>query len=296
MSGIIPATRFEQSPILEIRFPPLPKTVIDVSNLLAEQSQVPDTHRLVEIVNEDPVVAVSVLRRINSAYYGMRRRVGDIQKSVFLLGFLEVCNIVLTAGMMKLKDVLHSNEQEQIFERIMQMSVGTAHYAQELSLFLQLPNRSTAYTAGLLHAVGRLVLLYNKPHDYEALWCTRDDGHAPSIEDERLIFGTDHTQLGALAADRWHLPPDLAFVIAHHRNVGQIEDPDLRDLARAVYVGSEAAQQLDLTDNSDRKFEAPDELSELARERNAAPESLIELIESSCPFAFDNFEQAEVED
>ncbi len=292
MSPQIPATRFDRSPILEIKFPPLPKTVAEVSHLLSEQTQVPDTSRLVEIVNEDPVVAVSVLRRINSAYYGMRRRVGDIQKSVFLLGFLEVCNIVLTAGMMKLKDVLHTEEQTHIFDRIIHMSIGTAHYAQELGLFLQLPNRSKAYTSGLLHAVGRLILLYNKPHDYEALWCTSTDGFAPTVEDERLIFGTDHAHLGGLAAERWHLPTDLAAVIAFHGNARSIDDPDLRDLARTVHVGSIAVQQLDMVDGTERKLDPPQALHDLALDRGATSESLVELIESSCPFAFDFFEQA----
>ncbi|HEX7070107.1 MAG TPA: HDOD domain-containing protein [Rhodothermales bacterium] len=295
MSGFIPATRFEQSPILEIRFPPMPRTVTEVSHLLAEQNQVPDTSRLVEVVNEDPVVAVSVLRRINSAYYGMRRRVGDIQKAVFLLGFLEVCNIVLTAGMMKMRDVLHSEEQAHIFEKIMQMSIGAAHYAQELCLYLQMPNRSTSFTAGLLHAVGRLVLLYNKPHDYEALWCTGANGNPPTIEDERLIFGTDHAQLGALAADRWHLPADLVHVIGHHPNPSQIEDADLRDLARAVLIGSLAVQQLDMVDGAERKFEDNGAVAALAAARGADAASLVELLESSCPFAFDYFEQASVE-
>ena len=292
MSGITPATRFDKAPILEIRFPPLPRTVAEVSHLLSEQGQVPDTPRLVEIVNEDPIVAFSVLRRINSAYYGMRRRVGDIQKSVFLLGFLEVCNIVLTAGMMRLRDVLETHEQELIFDKIMQMSIGTAHYAQELSLFLQLPNRSTAFTAGLLHATGRLVLLYNKPHDYEALWCTNTDGHAPSVEDERMIFGTDHAQLGALAAERWHLPPELVSIIAFNGKPDEVKDPDLRDLARAVHVGAEAVQQLDMKEDVERKFTADEVLHALALERGATPESLVELIETSCPFAFDFFEQA----
>ena len=292
MSPQIPATRFERSPILEVKFPPLPRTVAEVSHLLSEQGQVPDTSRLVEIVNEDPVVAVSVLRRINSAYYGMRRRVGDIQKSVFLLGFLEVCNIVLTAGMMKLKDILNSEEQAHIFDRIIHMSVGAAHYSQEIALYLQLPNRSRAYTSGLLHAVGRLVLLYNKPNDYEALWCTSADGLAPTVEDERLIFGTDHAHLGGLAAERWHLPTDLASVIAFHGSSRTIDDPDLRDLARSVHVASIAVQQLDMADGTERKFDAPQALHDLALDRGVSSESLVELIESSCPFAFDFFEQA----
>ena len=212
----VPATRFERQPDLEMRFPPLPRTLAEVTRLLADAGEVPDTRRLADVTSADPVIAAAVLRRINSAYYGLRRRVGDLRKAVFLLGFLEVCNIVLTGGIMKLRDVLSSDEQAAIFERIMRMGVGAASYTQELALRLSLPLKHLAFTTGLLHIAGRLVLLYNKPDNYEALWFTCDTGRAPTIRDERTIFGTDYTELGGLAADQWHLPEDVARIIQYH--------------------------------------------------------------------------------
>ena len=98
----VPATRFQQEPNLEIRFPPLSRTVSEVSAVV-DMAESPDTRRLAEIVHADPVTAALVLRRINSAYYGLRRRFSNVQQAVALLGFLEVCDIVLTAGMLKLR-------------------------------------------------------------------------------------------------------------------------------------------------------------------------------------------------
>jgi HD-like signal output (HDOD) protein len=280
---IIPATRLERTPNFDMRFPPLPRTVAEVSKLVSAKADIPDTPLLVQVVNSDPVVAASVLRRINSAFYGVRRRVGDIQKAVFLLGFDEVCDIVLTSGMMKLRDVLNTDEQTRIFEEIMRMSVGTAAYAKKLATYLDLHEQNSAFTTGLLHTVGRLVLLYNRPDDYEALWCTNDYGFAPTVTSEQIIFGTDHAELGALAADSWHLPEFIVKVVRFYLTPGHIEEHNLRILALTLSVAATATERLCIhPGNGDgRAFEATAALHALARNLQFSSAELIDLIESN---------------
>jgi HD-like signal output (HDOD) protein len=239
-----PATRIVRTPNFDIRFPPLPRTVADVTKLVAEMHEEPETARLVRIVDSDPVVAGFVLRRINSAYYGVRRRVGDVQKAVHLLGFEEVCDIVLTSGMMRLQDILHSGEQAGIFDQIMRMSVGTASFSKKLASHLDLFQQSSAFTIGLLHTCGRLVLLYNRPDDYEALWCSNHGGFAPTVTSEQIVFGTDHAELGAKAADSWHLPELVVTMIRQYLTPGHIEDHDLRVLALTLAVSAQACERL----------------------------------------------------
>ncbi len=281
MTESIPATRFAQVPDLELRFPPLPTTVVEVSRLLSDKVEVPDTFRLVEVVNHDPVVAASVLRRINSAYYGMRRLIADVRKAVFLLGFLEVSNIVLTAGMLRLKESLSSAEQEEIFTQVIRTSVCAAFFSQEMALFASLKSQPTAFSAGLLHSIGRLVLLYNKPHDYEALWWTRDDGFAPSIESETLIFGVDHARLGAQATQKWNLPDAIVEVVSHYNSPEEIQDVDVRLLAVAVAMSVSAAERVCLSGRKAPTGVADEALiAAFAKETGIAPAAVVERLES----------------
>lgn len=280
---IIPATRLERTPNFEMRFPPLPKTVADVSDLIANKSDIPETPELVNIVNVDPVIAGSVLRRINSAYYGVRRRIGDIQKAVYLLGFDEVCEIVLAAGMMKLQDILHSEEQFRIFHDIMQMSVGTAAFAKKIAQKLQLYQHASAFTIGLLHTSGRLVLLYNRPEDYEALWCTNDHGFAPTVTSEQIIFGTDHAEMGALATDSWHLPDFVSKAIRFYLTPGHIQEHDLRILALTLSVAAMATERLCMSRVVHRESFKPNAaLYALARMVQFPVNELVGFIEDNC--------------
>lgn len=279
----VPATRIERNPNFDLRFPPLPKTVLEVSTLLSEQGDVPDTPKLVETVHEDPVVAALVLRRINSAYYGLRREVSDVPKAVNLLGFDEVCEIVLSAGMMKLKDILKTQEQVDIFNTIMIMSVGTARFMRKISTFIQLAEKGSAYTIGLLHIIGRLVLLYNRPHDYEALWKTNDLGYAPSSVSEQIIFGTDHAQLAAMAAESWLLPNFLVNVLQHYLTPGHLSDHSERVLALALSVAAEATEQYcmeEVEEEKAREFEPPAAIHTFARTVQVDVREIITFIEN----------------
>lgn len=287
--SITPATRIERVPNFDIRFPPLPRTVTEVSRLVAEKPDVPDTPYLVSVVNADPVVAGSVLRRINSAYYGVRRRVGSIHKAVYLLGFDEVCDIVLTSGMMRLQDILNSKEQTRIFDQLMRMSVGTASFAKKIALHLKLHQQTSAFTLGLLHTSGRLVLLYNRPEDYEALWWTNDFGFAPTGTSEQIIFGTDHAELGSMAAESWLLPEFIVEVIRHYMTPGHLSDRDLRLLALTLSVSVTAMERLCLHElpSDTPYFEAPAGLHLLAKLAGTAPEAVKELIEANCREVYD---------
>ncbi|MEM6648408.1 MAG: HDOD domain-containing protein, partial [Bacteroidota bacterium] len=219
-------------------FPPLPKTLGEVTRLIAESEDVPDTPKLARIVRADPIVAAAVLKRINSSYYGLRRPVDDIRRAVFLLGFSEVCNIVISTGMLKMKDILKTPRQLNFFDRLVEMSLGTAYYANDLAQYLKLPLRSVSFTAGMLHNIGRLVLLYNRPEAYGDLWRARVHGEPPSADLERDLFGFDHQDVARYALQRWRMSHELTQSVGYYLNPVKIEDTFEQALAWALRAAS----------------------------------------------------------
>lgn len=260
-------------------FPPLPHTVAEVSQLLGEMEGEPDTLRLAEIVDSDPVVAAAVLRRINSAYYGMRRRIGNVRKAVMLLGFLEVANIVLTSGMIKLEEVFSTGEQAEIFEQIMQLSVGTGQTGREMSDILNLGIEGQVYTAGLLHAVGRLVFLYNHPSEYAVMWRRGDQFYPPAAELEEQMFGVKNTAVGAQAADAWKLPTFLVTALRNYPSPHEIEDEEQALIATVVGVSASAVYQYGCAPAEEEvEFDPPAQLQYLASLVEVEPQLLIDQV------------------
>jgi len=266
-----------------ISFPPLPHTVESVSSLLSEMGAEPNTLQLAQIVDSDPMVAASVLRRINSAYYGVRRRIASVQKAVMLLGFLEVANLVLTAGMEQLEETLCPEEHSDAFERIMRTCIGTAQYAREIASHLNLSCEGQAFTAGLLHAVGRLIMLHNDPEAYEALW--EGEGGLPSLEAENEAFGIDHARLGAVAADEWKLPGVLIKAIRYYPTPEKLDGEEQRLVARLVATAASAVNAMQLAQDveSEREYTPTPELAALAEEVGANADQLSAFIEKKRP-------------
>ena len=212
-----PAMRFKAETDLRLEFPPLPRTVLRVTKLLEDSGFMPDPRELAHTIKGDPVITAAVLGRANSAYYGRQHRIHELRKAVLLIGFMDVTHIVLAAGFFRLTGPLHAPEQYRIFDYILERSIGAARYAERIAAYLgqQGGKQARIFTLVLLHAVGRMILLYNRPADYEGLWHI-NEGRAPTAEQERTIFGVDHAEIGALAIEQWGLPALTSKVVKHH--------------------------------------------------------------------------------
>lgn len=286
----------EQQPRLfydfDLRFPPLSRTVAEVSDLLGANGM-PDTDRLINIVHMDPLVVASVLKRINSAFYGMRQQFQDIRKAILMIGFIEVCNIVLASGYVGLRKELKSDAQSLIIDRIMRMSIGSGFYANLLAQHLRLPEKSSAFTAGLLHNIGRFVLLYNLPDAYEKLFIENPDTFLPEKADEVSMLGIDHSSIGALAAEHWHFPELIASLIEYYQDPGKLTSAEHRQIALALATSSAIARdlcathdQLDKNTSEEEPADSvfplsltfPHTLAQLAASKNADLQELEQLI------------------
>lgn len=231
---------------MEFKIPPLPTTLGEILQVLSREVPVPDNNRLVEIIEKDPALSVYVLRQVNSVYYGLRCRVTEIRRAVALLGLKRVCNLALSASLKQSFVYLEDAASRTIYEHVIKTSVATAAFARDLAAYLNLPLAETAFTAGLLHQLGRLVFLYSAPQRYVSLWYTQAHTvpEAPSREAEAHLFNTDYLQLGATTLRQWNLPAELVLITNCLDTPDEIERGPLRTLALTVAVGNTASASL----------------------------------------------------
>lgn len=239
--ALMPDALSSEEKKLDFKIPPLPQTVHEVLGLIQEQDQ-PDIQRLISIIQKDPATASYILKRINSAYYGTRRNVAEIDRAVMMMGFTEICNLVLTRGLMQTFPYLDSKREAAVYEHIMLTSVAAGKFAAELSSELNLKLRSLAFTAGLLHQLGRLVLLHSFPAPYAALWYI--DGSSlqtPSIDQEATVYSTSYAAIGAHVTEAWQMVDILTAIIQYHLQADHLEDDALRNLAHVIHISSRAS-------------------------------------------------------
>lgn len=228
----------------------MPNTLGEVLQIMSDESPTGGVERLVTLIRRDPATSIYVLRRINSPYHGVRRYISQIDQAVVLLGFKRVCNLVLAATLKQSFAYLESTAARNVYEHIMQTSLATGAFARDLAAYLRLPFSETAFTAGLLHQLGRLVLLQSASQLYTALWYEEVPGTgrltftAPAPTREEEVFKTTFPRLGATVMKQWSFPKDLIAVTAAVLHPSQVIDGQTRLLTLTVAAGSAVSTTL----------------------------------------------------
>lgn len=170
------------------------------------------------IIGRDPGLAASLLRLANSPLYGLPRPIDSLARGVMVIGARELTQLALGVAVVgRFRDIPDGClTMRQTWEH----AVGCAVLAQVLAVHLGLP-RERLFVAGLLHDLGRLVLLRRFPlHMAKAVALARRQGQAVA-EAEREVFGFDHAAVGATLLAHWRLPPDLAEAVGGHHGDGE---------------------------------------------------------------------------
>ncbi len=173
-----------------------------------------DPRQISELVTGDPALAAQVLRIVNSAYYGLSKKVGSVFRAVVYLGHVEVRNIVWRACV---SDGLESlDKQTQVLvEDLWAHSFATSKVAYALARSLNLPEPDQLSTTALLHDIGKLISLNLWPDSARGLYQpVRFSDLDILVEETRL--GAQHARLGAEVAKAWGLPDESVQAIGEH--------------------------------------------------------------------------------
>jgi putative nucleotidyltransferase with HDIG domain len=185
---------------------------------------------IVSLVRADAALASELLRVVNSAAYAHPAPIGSIQQAVTFLGLEKVKNLAMAVSV---KGFLHGILRLDLVRRIWRHSLACGMICQELSAACSSSRGSEdrAYTAGLLHDIGRLGLFLADANAYAALLSA---GKGPvDLVKERAAFGVDHCEAGAWLARTWGFPEELQRAAAtHHNPPGDAASFELVDLVR----------------------------------------------------------------
>lgn len=219
--------------------PALPQVALQVLAILRDETA--RTERCGEVIAQDQALTARTLRLANSAFYGVPGRVGTIRDAVHLLG-RRTLGALLTVATVSAQFSATSCAGFD-FGAFWRHSIGAALAARALARGLQL-DEDLAFTAGLVHDIGRLALATHFPLEMSAAieqaLGTDTDLHTS----ERAVLAIDHADVGALIARHWHFPPEVVHAIGqHHRPDAAGTQPTLTDI---VHLADAITHALDL--------------------------------------------------
>jgi len=163
----------------------------------------------------DQGLSSRVLRVANSSFYGLAREVGTIRDAVTVLGFDTVRSLVVSAGFMH---AFFESGSDDLFDRhaYWMRNFRVATYTEALAQSLG-GTRQLAFTSGLFHDVGQMVMSVCVPEQFAEILARQKISGLSLVEVEREMLGFDHAVIGAEMARRWNFPPVIEHAIHYWR-------------------------------------------------------------------------------
>ena len=224
-------------------------TLTDDEETAAEQ--------LAKIIATDQSLTVRILSLANSAYYGHRRQIATLWQAIVVIGWTMLKQVSLSVLICK---ALGPGGNRAMFWR---HSLMAANASASAATRAGAKNSETAYVAGLLHDIGKLILDTSLPTEYAQVRQKVEQDKCSLIEAEQSVFQTDHVEVGAWMAERWQLPPELIAAIGSHHSAEKVVGPHAMLIA-STYASNAivaAADQLARKTNVVVSVELPEPVS-----------------------------------
>ncbi len=230
--------------------PTLPEVMHEVlATVASEDSSAAD---LAAIVSKDQAICSRVLKMANSAFYAQSRKIFNIGDAIVILGFDAIVQLMLATTVLTAFDSKRLRGGFSMYG-LWKHSIGTAfvskmvaeHAGKGMDSYL-------AYTSGLLHDVGKLVLAHYFPDDYAPVFKKIESEDLYMYEAEREVLGFTHCDMGEWLFSRWNFPDRLIDLVMYHhekfpRRYGR--DPE----GRAVRLANILANQWDIGNSGNKK-------------------------------------------
>jgi putative nucleotidyltransferase with HDIG domain len=194
-----------------------------------------------EKVAQDQSLAAKTLKLANSSLYGANSKVVTLQQAVAMLGVKNVKNLIRMTSLTNSFPVSRCRGFD--FKAFWRHSVATAICAELISRTLHMKH-DFAFTAGLLHDIGRLVLVTRFPQEYARVLDCQAQRDCHLIDAEQAILGIDHVAAGLILAVHWQFSDAIQDAIRGHH---EPDNKELNSVAAIVHVANVIAHALDLS-------------------------------------------------
>jgi putative nucleotidyltransferase with HDIG domain len=203
---------------------------------LVEATSTEDTSiaEIAALVESDIAMCAKVLQLVNSSFFGLGRRISSVREAVVYLGLGPLRALVLSAG--AFRAFAPSRRIEGFSVDALEMHSGrVARLAGEL--VSDRHDAEQAFTAGMLHDVGKLLLATHRPDELSLLLAASRESGLPLHTLEHQRNGVTHAEIGAYLLTLWGLPHTIVDAVTHHHAPDRIGAGKL-DAVAAVHVAN----------------------------------------------------------
>ena len=171
---------------------------------------------LASIIKKGPGMTTSILKMANSSYYGRSKNIHSVKQAISTLGFSTISRIFLTQTLQK----IFTKENKENMNLLWKHSLGTAIAASEIISIKHPELSDLAFTAGLLHDIGKFILLGYKFDEMAKIYKDISvDPYQYSFDIEKKVFDVDHQEIGGFFLSKWYFPEEIVNAVEFHHEL-----------------------------------------------------------------------------
>ena len=192
---------------------PIPQVALKILRLIDEDEY--DIKALAEEIRKDQVISAKTLKLCNSVIFAGSNKIESLDHALIYIGLQMLVKLVISASVDNFFS--HSGSGYSLCKGgLFHHAIGTAVIAEKLADLTGRAKPGSAYTAGLLHDIGKVVLDQYVSSAYPLFYRELNEEGNNFSQTEKTILGIDHTEVGSQLAGRWSFPESLTDVIRHH--------------------------------------------------------------------------------
>lgn len=204
--------------------PPFPKVAQRVSEMLND-SEVSAT-ALAEVIQYDQVITANVLKICNAAYFGLPRKVSSLDEALVIVGNDTLKDIIITSSSARFYKGAAGDGYKLDQGELWKHSIAVGIMAKELVKYVKGVEPGSAYTAGLLHDIGKRFLSSFVADDFKKIMMKVVQDDCSFVEAEKELVGASHAELGGMIMSQWGFPKEIELAVLQHHDPDALEkDP-----------------------------------------------------------------------
>jgi len=168
-----------------------------------------------EVIRLDPALVARLLTLVNSSFFSLVRKVDSIPRAVALLGMKNLHNIAVTDTIQRMLRN-HSGTTEFSPYRLWLHSAASGICGKMIAERIFTLNGDDAYLCGIIHDIGLIIIMGADPEAFLHLIGQLEPGGPSIVTLEQQMFQTDHSEIGYILSQEWHLPETVAAAIRDH--------------------------------------------------------------------------------
>ena len=171
------------------------------------------------IISQDTALTARLLRIVNSAFYSFPRKIDTISRAVIIVGTQQLRDLALATSI--ISSFQNIPERHLTVESFWQHSIACGLASRIIASYFKEPNVERYFVAGILHDIGRMVLVTKAPEQSDRIFTAAADANKPLSQIEQDILGYDHAAVGSSLIQLWQLPKSFEEIIMYHHTPRQ---------------------------------------------------------------------------